>query len=75
MVKSPGRRGPVGYVTPGSGGYEVRMIESHGGIGCSVRSSRSPRQFMTIGIATVTRPCDAVGLQEDSSARHLIKLV
>lgn len=60
---------------PGDGSYEGRMTESHRSIGCSVRSSRLPRQFMTIGIAAVTRSRDAARLREGSSTRHLIKLV
>ena len=63
---------PIGYAASSSG-YESRMTESR--IGCSVRSSRLPRQFMTIGIATVMRSRDTAGLQEDSSARQLIKLI
>ncbi|KAG7208666.1 hypothetical protein KM043_014869 [Ampulex compressa] len=46
-------------------------------IGCSVRSSRSPRQFMTIGIAAssvVTRPCNGAGLLKPGTG-HLTKLV
>lgn len=45
-------------------------------IGCSVRSSRSSRQFMTIGIAAVTRPLrNAARLPKTPPLRHLIKLV
>jgi len=75
--QKPREKGARGLrCAPGDGSYEGRMTESRRGcIGCSVRSSRSPRQFMTIGIAAVTRSRDAARLQEGSATRHLIKLV